>query len=149
MTSKRSSEIGITYASFDDVPSGVDCEFVIVGGRGLKVYRNAAKRDRFHRAQKSLASKGLAPAVDGCIDIVMDDDSVKYGYWSIVADIAIHNDYTFTDWGRRAGKTNSVIKRDKADLSERLGRAGYHWSDQCDFNFGYINGRAVLTDCDV
>ena len=150
---KMSSELGIGYADFDDVPRGRHCiAFVRLSeSRGLKVYNERDDRDRLYLLQRSLESKGMAPGCDGCIDLVMEDGSTKYAYVTIIADVA-YDGYKGTecrtDYADSRNLTRSQVLADCNDLANRLGRIGYMWRDCCIFNFGYINGRAVLIDVD-
>ena len=150
---KSSDQVGVDYNSFDDVPRGRHCiAFVrLSDSRGLKVYNDSHDRDRLYRSQRSLAQKGLAPGCDECIDIAMPDGSIKYAYVTVIADVAIDGYYGVerrTDYAEKRGLSRDKVLADLRDLKDRLDRAGYAWRDCCIFNFGYCNGRAVLTDVD-
>ena len=150
---KSSDQLGVDYNSFDGVPRGRHCiAFVrLSDSRGLKVYNDSHDRDRLYQSQRSLAQKGLAPGCDEKIDITMRDGSIKYAYVTVIADIAydgMHGVETRTDYADRRGLTRDKVMSDLIDLKERLDCVGYNWRDCCIFNFGYCNGRAVLTDVD-
>jgi hypothetical protein len=152
--SRKSSDLGIDYSDFDDTPSGRHCKAFVrrTDGTALKVYDKRVFRDSYYAKQRELSNKGLAPACDDCIDIAMPDGSVKYAYTTIVADVpfdGFNGREVETAYARRRGITRSKACSDLMDLRERLDRAGYHWRDACIFNYGYVNGRAVLIDVEL
>ena len=134
-----SKNVEVSYDQFNACENGADCVFIAIGGRGLKCYRNACERDTHYNHQKRLSALGLAPYVDDCVDVTFANGCNNYGYWSGLADVAVHH-YATT-------YSNPKRKSDRADLKGRLGDAGYEWKDDHDGNWGYINGRAVLVDC--
>ena len=149
--SKKSSDLGIDYSDFDGAPRGRHCiAFVkLSDNRALKVYDDRDYRDGYFKTQRMLSNKGLAPGCDDCIDVAMPDGSVKYAFTTIVADVAFDGYYGHakrTDYAFRRGITETKASHDCWELKERLEDAGYIWRDTCIFNYGYVNGRAVLID---
>ena len=119
--------------------SGTTCRFVKIGTIGLKCYNCRDHRNRQFDGQSSLADCMLAPGCWDCIDIVMPDGSVKYAFWTDIAECAVERygmDYSNPAW-----------RDDRDDLKGRLGCAGYNWNDDDLGNWGYYNGCAVLIDC--
>jgi len=135
-----STDIGVTYEKISSSSEfGNQATFLKVGNRGLKCYKSEYARNMHYRYQRKLSVIGLAPFVDDCVDVTMPDGSVKYAYWSGLADVAyevFHNDYS-----------NPKRGADHTDLKDRLEDANYDWCDDHDGNWGYVNGRAVLIDC--
>ena len=85
----ESTGIGVTYEKLrESSESGVYATFLIIGNRGLKCYRTQESRDQHYRHQRNLANKGLAPFCDDCVDVTMPDGSVKYAYWTGLAEVA-------------------------------------------------------------
>jgi len=133
-----SSSVGVTSGSIARSENrGVYATFLKVGNRGLKCYNSPESRDQHYRYQRTLANKGLAPYCDDCVDMTLPDGSVKYAYWSGLAEVAMD---------RYDGEL-FVNNEDCRDLKARLGDAGYDWHDDHSGNWGYVNGRAVLIDC--
>jgi hypothetical protein len=140
MSTATIDTISITYKMLATAQSGAYCKFVRIGNRGLKCYNSPKERDRHYHHQSELAAQSLAPAEYGCVDCTLPDGSVKYAYWTEIADVA--EDVHGVDWF----ETGECAAYD--DLCEKLYRADYPWNDDHTGNWGYVdNGsRAVIID---
>lgn len=133
--------------------SGAFTVFVPISTRrGAKFFRAEKLRDSCYRFQRRLAQYGLAPKVFQTFETKFNG-ILYYAFVTERADGAENGDQTangdFPGGCTRVGNfPNEDFNVGYEQLVEALNALGVHWNDAHWGNFGFLDGRCVVIDCD-
>ena len=139
----------------------MNCVYLPLGdGYGLKVYGYMGERNYAYRVQRMLHRKGIAPAVNGCFNLSVQDFSKELlgkGRWELwdLLDYKVctknnkpahcHKVYCYVT--QEAQYSGKISQREAKPVYIILNKCGLNTDDIRDDNCGRINGKLVVIDC--